>query len=61
MKIIKQGILPQYREWKGKCYFCGTEFECLQNEGEYAIDQRDGDYLRVNCPICEKQCALGLK
>ena len=32
MKIIKRGILPEDRKYKGKCDICGTEVTVYGNE-----------------------------
>ena len=56
MRIIKPGILPEY-----KCFFtcrcCGCEFEaeieeCERRMGEY----NSTDYL-FRCPTCERYCS----
>jgi hypothetical protein len=61
MKIIQRGTIPEEREWKFSCYTCRTRFECLQSEGRYTWDQRDGDYLTVSCPVCARTCGGSLK
>lgn len=56
MKIIERGTLPHEREWKAMCTNCRTRFECLESEGKFMEDQRDGAYLLVACPVCSNQC-----
>jgi hypothetical protein len=56
MKIIERGVIPAEREWKFLCVNCRTRFECQENEGEYITDQRDGDTVRVECPVCNRDC-----
>jgi len=54
MKIIKEGQLPDKQIFRGTCSHCKTQFECERWEGNYENHQRDGDFLRVNCPLCDK-------
>lgn len=56
MKIIKRGTLPADRKWKFECTHCRTTFECAQCEGQLISDQRDGDTLKVPCPVCKSPC-----
>jgi hypothetical protein len=51
MKIIKAGKLPQNQTYKTSCANCKTEFEFEKGEAEFVSDQRDGDYLKVPCPL----------
>ena len=50
MKIIKQGIDPEKKEIKERCYNCKTVF--TYNKTDVKPDFRDGDY--VICPNCGK-------
>lgn len=52
MKILKAGTPPSERWYEGKCYSCLTEVEFQAKEAKLQVDQRDGDYLKVTCPIC---------
>lgn len=52
MKVLKQGLKPTERWYKGTCYSCGTEVEFQRKEAELVSDQRDGDYVKVKCPTC---------
>lgn len=56
MKIIKQGSLPEEREYQISCRNCGTVFEFTRKEAELNIDQREGNYLKVDCPYCKSSC-----
>lgn len=56
MKIIKRGTIPSERRWEFTCRNCGTVFEIAQAEAKLVSDQRDGDYLAIDCPVCDKQC-----
>jgi len=56
MKIIRQGLIPEEVVYRTECSKCDTEFEFTQKEGKYNSDQRDGDYISINCPTCGTQC-----
>lgn len=56
MKIIERGVFPEDREWKAICGHCRTRFECFEKEGQVELDQRDGNYLKVACPVCSRLC-----
>ena len=53
MIIIKRGILPAEREWKGTCYTCKSVIEAKQSElNQIENDQRDGEWGKAKCPVC---------
>lgn len=56
IKIIKQGKLPQEREYMFRCYNCKTEFSATEADGKRYFDQLGGDYIEVICPLCEHEC-----
>ena len=60
MKIVKQGRVPEKREYKVGCDNCDTVFIFEQGEAKYVSDQRDGDFLQINCPTCGKAVTYGL-
>ena len=51
MKVIEMGSLPEERNYRATCRHCGTVFEFLRAEAKYVIDQRDGDFLSIQCPL----------
>lgn len=53
MKIIKRGILPDEKDFRGTCSVCGTIAEAKQKELKVRSDQRDGDTASATCPICK--------
>lgn len=61
MKIIKEGIDPKKRTYRIECHICKTEFEFEQQEAKYNSDQRDGDFLSINCPICKTNCTIDVR
>jgi hypothetical protein len=53
MKIIKRGIPPQDRVWKGTCSVCGTVAEATGQEMNDVTTDFYGDtYSRESCPVC---------
>ena len=52
MKIIRHGKIPQEKECQSECHNCKTLFSLTIAEGELVYDQRDGDYIKTNCPLC---------
>ncbi len=54
MKIIKQGQLKSAKFYQCKCRECDTEFAFERGEAEYISDFRDGDCLKIACPLCKE-------
>ena len=52
MFIIKRGKKPEDTVNRGTCNRCRTEVEFRRSEGEVTHDQRDGDFVSVDCPVC---------
>lgn len=52
MRILSRGQRPEDTIHQGTCNTCGTRVEFTRAEGEITYDQRDGDFVRVNCPCC---------
>ena len=62
MKVIKRGEIPLAKKYQATCMNCGTIFEFMKCEAEYVVDQRDGDCLRIKCPLheCKHTCYVGV-
>lgn len=54
MRIIKQGVNPAERTYRVTCQNCKTVFEFMRNEARFSSDQREGDCLLVDCPVCKQ-------
>lgn len=54
MRIIKEGKPPKEKLLTATCRNCKTEIEFAMKEASYISDQRDGDFVSINCPICVK-------
>ena len=53
MKILEKGIPPEERKHTLTCHVCQTKFEFFEKEATVTYDQRDGNYLRIDCPVCK--------
>lgn len=60
MRIIKEGKIPEEQEIKATCRYCGTQFAFYRKEATYISDQRDGDYLDIQCPLCKKSVTASI-
>lgn len=61
MRIIKAGQLPSEIVYDTKCRKCSTHFEFKAGEANYVSDQRDGDCLKVECPLCNESLYVAVK
>jgi RNase P subunit RPR2 len=53
VKILKRGLAPESRIHNGSCRNCQTEIEFEAREAQRVNDQRAGDFLQIDCPICQ--------
>ncbi len=61
MKILKRGLPPEERSIKASCNNCKTVVSFKPLEAQYVPDQRDGDYLRIGCPVCNRFITVAAK
>lgn len=54
MKMIKKGILPKDKLWRGSCRNCKAEFEATENEIN-PQDTRDGVFAIADCSYCSSK------
>lgn len=54
MRIIRQGKLPEMELFEVTCDRCKTLFEFEKVEAKITSDQRDGDFMTIDCPLCHK-------
>ena len=61
MEIIhrRQNHINKFATWH--CSQCGSTIKSSINEGTYINDQRDGDYISVDCPVCLQQNFIDIK
>jgi hypothetical protein len=62
VRVIKEGKLPAKDEYYLKCNNCKCEFEFLREDTGVAphYDQRDGNYLSIDCPTCKQTCTIAI-
>jgi hypothetical protein len=51
MEILVRGISPTEKEYVGDCYYCNTRVKFKAREGKSTYDQRDENYISVDCPV----------
>jgi phage FluMu protein Com len=59
MRILIRGRLPENVLHEVTCRHCDTVFEFQTKEAEHVTDLRDGGFLRVKCPLCERDVTKG--
>ena len=52
MQIIKRGVIPAERKWRGNCFHCSSIMEAKQSELTIQSNQRDGEWATTKCPVC---------
>lgn len=60
MKVITRGVLPSEQIHRITCSTCNSELEFTRAEGTITRDQRDGDFITVTCPVCDKKTSADL-
>lgn len=61
MKIIKQGEKPPRFPWMGQytCAYCDSTIELTEDDESLVYrwedDQREGMFVTIRCPVCEKR------
>lgn len=53
MKVIKRGVLPSEKKYRGRCPHCESIVEATHDELTHTTCQFDGDYSVADCPVCE--------
>lgn len=55
MKLIKKGIVPEERIWKGTCRRCNSEFEAVQSELQNieSCPREHYEFCHASCEVCE--------
>lgn len=54
MNIIHRGIKPAERRHTVRCTSCSSVMELSESEAKRVSDQRDGDYMSFDCPVCSR-------
>jgi len=61
MKILERGQIPNEQLYEIRCTKCRTLFQFQQQEAKYHSDQRDGDYLMIDCPVCKEPASTAVR
>lgn len=61
VEVLKRGESPGNRVYEVTCRVCHSELRFKEFEGEYHRDQRDGDFLSIQCPVCKRPVTVGLR
>lgn len=61
MEILRRGTPPEEKKYECTCRNCTTFFKFMRKEAKYISDQRDGDCLVIDCPICGSRCSVDLR
>jgi hypothetical protein len=61
MRIIKEGIDPLEMIYRATCTYCKTEIEFARKEANVTYDQREGDWLSVQCPLCKNSINCSIR
>lgn len=56
INIIERGEPPSEKTYTTSCYNCKTKFSFQGKDAKTSFDQREGDYLMINCPVCHNPC-----
>jgi len=52
MRIIHRGKPINEKVYEKMCYKCKSVIEFSGGEARRRSDQREGDYLEIECPVC---------
>lgn len=58
MKVIHEGKLPEEKVYEAECRYCHTVVEFGEKEANRQSDYRNGLYLMIKCPLCQKPIAV---
>lgn len=61
MRIIKEGIKPEDIEIETTCNNYKSVLGVKISDGKTTYDQRDGNYVTIVCPVCQKSINIDLK
>ena len=58
VQVIKRGTVPADRMHDAKCVRCQSELRFPERAAKLVLDQRDGNYFEVPCPVCGNQVTV---
>lgn len=54
VKVTTPGILPKDIKYTATCTECMCRFEFTGDDGKTSHDQREGSFITIGCPTCNK-------
>lgn len=62
IEVIKRGNPPSEAIYDRTCDSCHSQLRFRRGDARMSYDQRDGDAVVIDCPVCGKQVwtAVGL-
>jgi hypothetical protein len=57
IRIVREGKLPEDKDYTGTCNYCSTVIECKQRDGELKYAHQldgGGGYISLKCPKCNR-------
>lgn len=52
IEVLERGVIPGDKTYEARCTSCKSLLRFRQDDARYYPDQRDGDSLQVDCPVC---------
>lgn len=52
IEILNRGQLPQDVTYRVTCKCCNSLLRFKRSDADLRHDQRDGDFLAIECPVC---------
>lgn len=58
VEIIERGVPRGQPTFTTRCSGCDSKLKVSKGDGKLTFDQRDGDYVTVSCPVCQKSMTI---
>jgi RNase P subunit RPR2 len=55
IEVLRKGEKPEDRTYSAACGNCKSLLRFKRSEAEYVSDQRDGDAVTIECPVCKSK------
>ena len=55
IEILKRGTPPQDKLATVNCGRCKSTLRLARRDGELILDQREGDAVKIACPVCQSE------
>jgi RNase P subunit RPR2 len=54
VEVLQRGQKPSERTYTATCRTCNSQLRFKASEAKVTFDQRDGDFVSVECPVCSE-------